>query len=100
MATSGVRGHGERLLLSANEVGTWGSVSLLLCLGVSDSGAILENGLGRERLPPAGRIPPTPASGLGLMPARHRVTDVVLLLFPTVTRQSNEPFAQHSPVNH
>lgn len=32
MATSGVRGHGERLLLSANEVGTWGSASLRLCL--------------------------------------------------------------------
>lgn len=28
MATSRVRGHGERLLLSANEVITWGSVSL------------------------------------------------------------------------
>lgn len=35
MATSGVRGHGERLLLSANEVGTWGSVSLRLCLSAS-----------------------------------------------------------------
>lgn len=32
MTTSRVRGHGERLLLSANEVGTWCSVSLRLCL--------------------------------------------------------------------
>lgn len=32
MATSRVRGHRERLLLSANEVGTWGSVSLRLRL--------------------------------------------------------------------
>lgn len=31
----GVRGRGERLLLSANEVGTWGSVSLRLCLSAS-----------------------------------------------------------------
>lgn len=35
MATSGVRGRRERLLLSANEVGTWGSVSLGLCLSAS-----------------------------------------------------------------
>lgn len=35
MATSEVRGRGERLLLSANEVGTWGSVSLRLCLSAS-----------------------------------------------------------------
>lgn len=33
----GSRGHGERLLLSANEVGTWGSVSLHLCFTTIDA---------------------------------------------------------------
>lgn len=35
MATPGVRGHTERLLLSANEVGTWGSTSPRFCLSAS-----------------------------------------------------------------
>lgn len=44
MATSGVRGHGERLLLSANEVGTWGSVSPSLWGGTSRRGVARLNG--------------------------------------------------------
>lgn len=39
MTASRVRGHRERLLLSANEVGTWGPVSLRLCLSASHEGS-------------------------------------------------------------
>lgn len=39
MATSRVRGHGERLLLSANEVGTWGSVSPRISPSSAEGGA-------------------------------------------------------------
>lgn len=51
MTTSRVRGHAERLLLSANEVGTWGSVSLRLCLSTSPRATEAEGSAGDECLP-------------------------------------------------